>query len=125
MRRVGSDSAGGVTPANLSVTVNVMPDGAAVLSVRGEVDHGNADELRQVIHSVVAGRRPHTVRVDLGLVTFIDSGAVGALVASHRLAVAEGARLVVTNSSPFVARQLDVAGVAELLNATGFADPVG
>jgi anti-anti-sigma factor len=102
---------------SLSVTVNVAPDGAAVLSVRGEVDHANAGELTLAIQSVLAGRRPHAIRVDLGLVTFIDSGAVGSLVAAHRMAQAEGAGLVVSNASPFVSRQLAIAGVAELLGA--------
>ena len=36
---------------HLSVTVNVAPDGAVVLSVRGEVDHANAGELRTAIES--------------------------------------------------------------------------
>jgi anti-anti-sigma factor len=102
---------------SLSVTVNVAPDGAAVLSVRGEVDHANSGELRRAIQSVLTDRRPHTIRVDLGLVTFIDSGAVGSLVAAHRMAQAEGVGLVVSNVSPFVGRQLMVAGVAGLLGA--------
>lgn len=98
----------------LSVTVTMGSDGAVVLSVRGEVDHANADELREVVRRVVMHRRPHTVRVDLGLVTFMDSGAVGALVSAHRVAAAEGARLVVSNASPFVSRQLTIAGVDHL-----------
>ena len=102
----------------LSVTVTVKPDGAVVLSVRGEIDHGNADQLRSAIQSVLTTRRPHTVRLDLGLVTFLDSGAVGALVASHRMAAAGGARLVVASTSPFVSRQLDIAGVADLLGTS-------
>lgn len=101
----------------LSVTVTVMSDGTAVLSVRGEVDHSNAGELRDAIRGIVANRRPHTVRVDLGLVTFIDSGAIGALVSAHRECTAEGARLVVANTSPFVFRQLEVTGVSLLLGA--------
>jgi anti-anti-sigma factor len=100
---------------SLSVTITVQSDGTAILSIRGEIDHANADELRQAVRSVVADRRPHTVRVDLGLVTFLDSGAVGALVAAHRLTAAEGSRLVVANASPFVHRQLSIAGVGELL----------
>jgi anti-anti-sigma factor len=110
---------------SLSVTVNVAPDGAAVLSVRGEVDHGNATELKRVIQSVLADRRPHTIRVDLGLVTFIDSGAVGSLVSAHRMAQAEGVGLVVGNVSPFVGRQLTVAGVADLLGVPPAAGGVG
>jgi anti-anti-sigma factor len=100
---------------HLSVTVNVAPDGAVVVSVRGEVDHANAGELRTTIESVLTTQRPHAIRVDLGLVTFIDSGAIGSLVAAHRMAQAGGAGLVVTNASPFVGRQLWVSGVAELL----------
>lgn len=102
----------------LSVTVSALSDGATVLSVRGEVDHSNADDLRQAVQAVLADRRPPLVRVDLGLVTFLDSGAVGALVAAHRLAAAEGTALVVGNASPFVHRQLTIAGVAELLGLT-------
>jgi anti-sigma B factor antagonist len=101
-----------------SVTVSVMSDGVVVLSVRGEIDHGNADALTESIQSVVADRRPRTVRLDLGLVTFIDSGTVGALVRSQRLAGAEGARLVISSASPFVYRQLEVAGVSHLLENT-------
>lgn len=109
---------------HLSVTVNVAPDGAVVVSVRGEVDHANAGELRTTIESVLTTQRPHTVRVDLGLVTFIDSGAIGSLVAAHRMAQAGGAGLVVTNASPFVGRQLTVAGVADLLGVPQSGEPL-
>lgn len=109
---------------HLSVTVNVAPDGAVVLSVRGEVDHANAGELRTAIESVLTAQRPHTIRVDLGLVTFIDSGAIGSLVGAHRVAQAGGAGLVVTNASPFVSRQLTVAGVADLLGAPQSGEPL-
>jgi anti-anti-sigma factor len=108
---------------SLSVTVTLMSDGAAVLSVRGEIDHANADELREAVREVLVGRRPHRVRIDLGLVTFIDSGAVGALVGAHRLATAEGVALKVSNASPFVSRQLTISGVAELLGVPGIIDP--
>jgi anti-anti-sigma factor len=109
--------------SQLSVTVTMGSDGTVVLSVRGEVDHANSDELREVVRRLVTHRRPHTVRVDLGLVTFIDSGAVGALVAAHRIATTDGARLVVTNASPFVSRQLAIAGVDHLFGAARQARP--
>jgi anti-anti-sigma factor len=99
----------------ISITVNVMSTGEALVSVRGEIDHSNAKVLRDELHAVVIGRRPSLVKVDLGLVTFLDSAAVGVLVAAQRDAAAEGARLVVGAASPFVRRQLTVAGVDELL----------
>jgi len=103
----------------ISITVNVISTGEAVVSVRGEIDHSNAKTLRDELHAVVVGRRPAVVRVDLGLVTFLDSAAVGVLVAAQRDAAAEGARLVVGQASPFVQRQLTIAGVGDLLGLHG------
>jgi anti-anti-sigma factor len=102
---------------SMSVTTNVMMDGSTVLSVRGEIDHSNAVTLRQEIVSAATERRPSVLRVDLGLVTFLDSAAVGALVAAQRETGAEGVRVVVWRASPFVHRQLRIAGVHEMLGA--------
>ena len=102
---------------SMSVTINVMTDGSTVVSVRGEIDHSNARELHDEILNAVTQRRPGTLRVDLGLVTFLDSAAVGALVGAQREAVGEGVRVVVHRTSPFVHRQLRVAGVHEMLGA--------
>ena len=99
----------------LSVTINVMTDGATVVSVRGEIDHSNSITLRDAILTAAAERRPSVLRVDLGLVTFLDSAAVGALVDAQRKAVGDGVRIVVFRASPFVHRQLRIAGVHDLL----------
>ena len=111
-----------LVPVTLSVTVNVMTDGSTIVSVRGEIDHSNATTLRDTILTSAAERRPRVVRVDLGLVTFLDSAAVGALVDAQRKAAGEGVRVVVHRASPFVHRQLRVAGVHEMLGAPPEAD---
>jgi anti-anti-sigma factor len=108
---------------SMSVTVNVMMDGSTVVSVRGEIDHGTAATLRQELVAAATQRRPSVLRVDLGLVTFLDSAAVGALVGAQREAGAEGVRLVIHRASPFVHRQLRVAGVDQLLGAPAEPDP--
>ena len=107
---------------SMSVTVSGTPDGSAVVSVRGEIDHGNAAALREKILAVVAQRRPSVLLVDLGLVTFLDSAAVGALVGAQRAAEVEGVRLVVQRASPFVDRQLRIVGVQQLLGAPADTD---
>jgi anti-anti-sigma factor len=101
--------------APVSVSLAGSSDGAAVLTVRGEIDHASSIQVYEAIQRVLRERRPRIVRVDLGLVTFLDSAAVGALVNGHRLAAAGDARLVVSNASPFVQRQFTIAGVHELL----------
>ena len=102
---------------SMSLTINVMTDGSTVVSVRGEIDHSNARHLRDEILAAATKRRPRTLKVDLGLVTFLDSAAVGALVGAQREASAEGVRVVVDRASPFVHRQLRVAGVHASLGA--------
>jgi anti-anti-sigma factor len=94
-----------------------MTDGSTVISVRGEIDHTNAASLRRDILAAATERRPNVILVDLGLVTFLDSAAIGALVGAQKEASAEGVRVVVHRASPFVQRQLSVAGVQELLGA--------
>jgi anti-anti-sigma factor len=102
---------------SMSLTINVMTDGSTVVSVRGEIDHSNASHLRAEILAAATQRRPRILKVDLGLVTFLDSAAVGALVGAQREASAEGVRLMVDRASPFVHRQLRVAGVHAILGA--------
>ena len=102
---------------SMSLTINVMTDGSTVVSVRGEIDHSNASHLRAEILAAAAQRRPRILKVDLGLVTFLDSAAVGALVGAQREASTEGVRVVVDRASPFVHRQLRVAGVHAILGA--------
>jgi anti-anti-sigma factor len=109
----------------LSVTINVMTDGSTIVSVRGEIDHSNAITLRDTILTAATERRPSVLRVDLGLVTFLDSAAVGALVDAHRKAGGEGVRVVVHRASPFVHRQLRIAGVHDLLGAPPDSDAFG
>ncbi|WP_308442156.1 STAS domain-containing protein [Dactylosporangium siamense] len=118
----GADEHAG-SAMSMSVTVNVMMDGSTEVSVRGEIDHGTATTLRQDLVAAATQRRPSVLRVDLGLVTFLDSAAVGALVGAQREAGAEGVRLVIHRASPFVLRQLRIAGVDQLLGAPAEPDP--
>ena len=53
--------------------------------------------------------------VDLGLVTFMDSTALNALLSVQRNARSVGVSLRVVNPSPFVARMLVTLGVADAL----------
>jgi anti-anti-sigma factor len=103
----------------LSVNVASMINGVVVVSVRGEIDHSNAITLRNELMAVASSRRPAEVRVDLGLVTFLDSVAVGILVSARRAAAAEGVRVIVCRASPFVERQLRIAGVQDMLGLPG------
>jgi anti-sigma B factor antagonist len=68
-------------------------DGAIVVSLAGELDLYNAEEVRSALLEACAGE-PDVLVVDLGEVTFIDSTALGVLIEAHsRMAERQGFRL--------------------------------
>src|SRR5256885_16351135 len=68
-------------------------DGAVVLSLGGELDLYNAEEVRGALLAACAGE-PEVLVVDLGEVRFIDSTALGVLIeARSRMSDRSGFRL--------------------------------
>jgi anti-sigma B factor antagonist len=54
-------------------------DGAVIVSLAGELDLYNAEQVRSALLDACAGE-PEVLVVDLGEVTFIDSTALGVLI---------------------------------------------
>jgi anti-anti-sigma factor len=87
---------------------------ATVLVLDGELDINARDDLHEAI---VSALEAGDVVVDLGGVTFLDSEALGAMIAGYNAAIAGGTRFRVVNASGVVARVLDVSGAQELFDS--------
>ncbi len=84
-------------------------DGAVVVSLAGELDLYNAEEVRSALLEACAGE-PEVLVVDLGEVTFIDSTALGVLIeARSRMADRKGFRLAAPGIE--TRRALEVSGL--------------
>ena len=86
-------------------------DGTATVTVRGEIDFANCDELAACVREAVAQWSPTLVRIDVDGATFIDSTGLGALIEGYRAAVEADARFVVVNPTVIFRRVLDVTGL--------------
>ncbi len=86
----------------------------AVLRVEGELDIGSADELRSVLER--AETQADVVRVDAAGVQFLDSTALGVLLAAAQRLAARGGRLELMNASPAVRRILDMTLIARTVH---------
>ena len=95
-------------------------DGTATVTLLGEIDFSNADEVAQGIRDAVATWTPPVVRVDLTDATFIDSTGLGALIEGYRAAIDGGSRFVVANPTRSFRRVLTVTGLCDLF---GLAEP--
>jgi anti-anti-sigma regulatory factor len=65
------------------IEVREWGEGGVLVELRGEFDGHNLEDLRQILDSVVALRRP--TRVDLSGVTFLDVGATRELTIRSRI----------------------------------------
>ncbi len=95
-------------------------DGTATVSVLGEIDFANADEVSQGIRDALAEWGPPTIRVDLKDATFIDSTGLGALIEGYRAAIEGECRFVVVNPTKSFHRVLTVTGLCDLF---GIVEP--
>jgi anti-sigma B factor antagonist len=100
-----------------SITTRRPSGGVVEIVPHGEIDLQNAHELRDAVDAAFVEDEPTLIRVDLWWVRFIDSVGVSALVGSYHTAAVRGARLVVTNPSEFVYRQLYISGLVGLFGA--------
>jgi anti-sigma B factor antagonist len=85
-----------------------------VLQVDGELDIKSTDSLRSALDA--AEREGDIVRIDAGGVSFVDSTALGVLLASAQRLSARGGRLELINVSPPVRRILDMTLIARTVH---------
>jgi anti-sigma B factor antagonist len=84
-------------------------DGAVIVSLAGELDLYNAEEVRKALLDTLADR-PEVLVIDLEAVTFIDSTALGVLIeARSRMDERSGFRLAAPGLE--VRRALEVSGL--------------
>ena len=84
-----------------------------LVTVAGELDLGTAVQLRDALRAVpddVAA-----VDVDLSEVTFIDSTALGVLLAAYKRFRVLGTAFGISGSSPVVSKVLEISGLSPLL----------
>ena len=100
---------------SFAIEVERRDDGAAVVSLSGELDLATAPQLRQTVGDLMGMGTRHLV-VDLEGVEFIDSSGLGALLwVEHRLH-AVGGHLTAVHCCPPVERAFGLAGLGQLVH---------
>ncbi len=99
------------TPQGFAVEIGEPSDGTLSITVKGELDMSAAPGLSEAI-SEAAGEGA-TVVLDLQAVTFLDSSAIGALVAAGRELSGRDGRLQVGPRSAIVSKVLEITGLAD------------
>lgn len=101
-------------PSSQSFAIEVADPGAAdrQVRVRGELDMSTAPELSAALIRAGEGG-PGSITLDLSGVTFLDSSAIGALIAAGQELGASGQKLQIGPRSAIVSRVLEITGLTE------------
>ncbi|MBX3462433.1 MAG: STAS domain-containing protein [Planctomycetes bacterium] len=91
-----------------------LHDDYAVLTLKGEFDTFYCPTLMQEVESLVERGVNHLV-LDMRLVKFINSTALGAVIKAHKRCRADGGDLVVAQPSPFVREVIRKVGIDKLI----------
>ena len=86
-----------------------------VVRLVGDIDLASSGEVRECLHGL-AGQR---VTLDCSGVTFMDSTAIGVLVASEQRNEQDGGVIVLRGVQPAQMRIFEIAGLSESLNFDG------
>ena len=97
------------SPPNFGIIQSDADDATSVVSVEGELDLSTAPRLKwMLVDALAAGRK--ALLIDLSGTTFMDSTALGVLVAVNRT-LEEGSRLVIVCARPNVLKIFELSGM--------------
>lgn len=88
-------------------------EGAALVTLAGELDLSVADQLRDVLDERITSGTPR-IRVDMRAVRFIDSRAIGVLIGAQKRADSAGGGIRVLNPQPTVRKAFDILGLRQV-----------
>lgn len=104
----------GAVPAAFTVRTHQIAGGVVEVEVVGEVDVGNALQLRAAILSALDDR-PTALQVHLAGVDFIDSTGLGALVAGRNRAEAHHTAYTICHLQDSVLKVVRITGLLDVL----------
>ena len=91
-----------------------LKGGAMTASMRGELDHHTAGEMREQIDSTAKKVRPQKLILDFKEVPFMDSSGIGLILGRVRTAALWGGHVTVRGLSPQLKKMAELSGVSAL-----------
>ena len=102
-------------PASPTFTQTIVDESATIVHVQGELDIDSADALRDALEAA-EGSVSNILRLDASGVTFLDSTALGVILASAQRMQERGARFELLCTSPSIRRILDMTLISRTVH---------
>ena len=89
-------------------------DGAAVITLTGEVDVANARGITMRVDAALTETKPTSIILHMSDVTFLDSTGLGAMISARAACTANDIELIVREPSMAVRKILQITATAQL-----------
>lgn len=83
-------------------------------SVRGDIDHHNAKDIREQIDRSVESTKPNQLVLDFKEVSFMDSSGIGLVMGRYKLMQEIGGTVRISNTSAHIKKVMKLAGLDRL-----------
>ncbi|MCP2166508.1 STAS domain-containing protein [Goodfellowiella coeruleoviolacea] len=100
-----------------SVAVGRVDGTEGLLALHGEIDHGTASQIDEVVQRLLDEGATSLV-VDFTDLTFFDSACLSSLIRAHTTITERGGTMTLTNVSRHARRVLDITGLLPLFQLT-------
>ena len=85
----------------------------------GEIDHHNAEGLRNKIDEAIESAYPEILVLDFGGVTFMDSSGIGLVMGRYKLMKNLSGEVIIENAPRTIKKVMRMAGIEKLLSEKG------
>jgi len=97
----------------LKIDARTEGEETAVLSLAGEVDVANAEQVRDAALKLMSGGIKHLV-VDLNAMEYMDSTALGMLVGLQKRMKESGGEVAIAGPKPQIRRLFEITGLTQV-----------
>ena len=93
-------------------------DGQTKLSLAGELDSFNRDELANELNALITQPNRDPIILDLDKLSFIDSNGLGLIAISSKKLKEQGRQMQLQNTPPYIEKLLQSSGLLDVLSDT-------
>ena len=86
-----------------------------VLDIDGEIDAGNAPDLKKALHETIDGGQKH-ILINMGKITYIDSLGIGTFISTLSKAGKQEVSLKICNLSEFLDRIFELTRLKKVFD---------
>ncbi len=92
-----------------------LEDGVLTVTLRGEIDHHSAVNVRGDIDTLIYEARPHKTVLDLSQIDFMDSSGLGLIMGRYALMERIDGTLTLKNPNERILKIFELAGLGRII----------